>query len=138
MKFNLQVQALYKIMSSSAVHLDRMETAYYAAMLWSSTDKDDDPLDANYRADDISDELEKSSAADCKKFVELAEKAGIDLSQYASDDIGHDLWLTRAGHGAGFWDGDYGEDGEGLTAIVDKSFPNLDPYVGDDGKIYAR
>ena len=24
--------------------------------------------------------------------------------------IGHDLWLTRNGHGAGFWDGDYPDD----------------------------
>ncbi len=30
--------------------------------------------------------------------------------------IGHDLWLTRNRHGAGFWDGDYPDDlGQALT-----------------------
>jgi hypothetical protein len=49
----------------------------------------------------------------------------------------HDFWLTRNGHGAGFWDGDYEEElGEKLTAIC-KKMGSIDLYVGDDNKIYS-
>lgn len=49
---------------------------------------------------------------------------------------GHDFWLTRAGHGAGFWDGDLPEElGERLTQ-ASKAAGNREPYIGDDGLIY--
>jgi hypothetical protein len=48
---------------------------------------------------------------------------------------GHDFWLTRAGHGAGYWDGDYPETGARLT-VASKLFKPVDLYIGDDGKIY--
>jgi hypothetical protein len=49
--------------------------------------------------------------------------------------IGHDLWLTSAGHGAGFWDRGYGEAGSILTKWA-KTF-RTELYVGDDGLIYS-
>lgn len=64
---------------------------------------------------------------------------------YTVERSAHDLWLTRNGHGAGFWDRrfTYGEDGDEipelgdeLTAIVTDHFPQLDAYKGDDGKAY--
>jgi len=36
--------------------------------------------------------------------LRLACSGEIDLSQYDAAQIGHDLWLTRNGHGVGFWD----------------------------------
>lgn len=49
---------------------------------------------------------------------------------------GHDFWLTRAGHGAGFWDGDLPEElGERLTEASNTA-GNREPYIGDDGLIY--
>lgn len=57
----------------------------------------------------------------------------VDLAQ-----LGHDLWLTRNKHGAGFWDRPhiYGESGaQSLTRYAD-SFGECWPYVGDDGLIY--
>ena len=55
-------------------------------------------------------------------------------------EFGHDLWLTSAGHGAGFWDGDWDMDGDALTKLVEKS-PLADnefngPYLGEDSLIY--
>lgn len=47
---------------------------------------------------------------------------------------GHDFWLTSAGHGAGFWDGDWPKYGDLLTKKCENQEINL--YVGDDGKIY--
>jgi hypothetical protein len=49
--------------------------------------------------------------------------------------VGHDLWLTRNGHGAGFWDRGLGDVGDKLTAIA-KRMGSKSLYVGDDGKIY--
>jgi len=50
---------------------------------------------------------------------------------------GHDYWLTRNGHGAGFWDGDWPEP---YAAQLDDSahaYGTVELYVGDDGKIYS-
>lgn len=66
---------------------------------------------------------------------------------YSVDWLAHDLWLTRNGHGAGFWDRHftYGQGGDrveglgdALTALVGHgtSFPALDAYRGDDGRAY--
>jgi len=50
--------------------------------------------------------------------------------------IGHDLFLTTNHHGAGFWDGDYGEDlGEALTEAC-RMIKSQDFYTGDDGIVY--
>ena len=55
--------------------------------------------------------------------------------------VAHDFWLTRNGHGAGFWDRTYNNDvdgkkGDKLTKIAEK-FGGSTLYVGDDGKIYS-
>jgi hypothetical protein len=49
---------------------------------------------------------------------------------------GHDFWLTRCGHGAGFWDGDWPEPQATILDEAAKRFGNVDLYVGDDGAIY--
>ena len=49
-----------------------------------------------------------AAQADCNRFRELAGKL---LNENADDTMGaHDFWLTRNGHGAGFWDGDWPEE----------------------------
>ena len=110
---------------------------YLTAALWSSTGPDDEPLDANYSADDIAPSTMTRAAADCVSF--MAQAAPI-LDGLADDEkrpsIGHDFWLTRNHHGAGFWDGDYPEEiGDALTKLA-QSFCELCPIVGDDGMIY--
>ena len=57
--------------------------------------------------------------------------------RYTNEErLGHDFWLTRNGHGAGFWDRGLGELGQKLTEAT-KTFGTSDLYIGDDGKIYA-
>jgi hypothetical protein len=110
--------------------------SYLETMLWSSLDDDGSPLDGSKAIIDISDEVINSSKKDIESFYEKAEKENIEVTKYTAEDIGHDFWLTRCGHGAGFWDGDYEEeDGEALTKIS-KEFGNKEPYIGDDGKVY--
>lgn len=55
---------------------------------------------------------------------------------YTSEQAGHDFFLSRNGHGAGFFDRDLGTVGDQLQAATKKYGP-FDLYYGDDGKLYA-
>ena len=107
---------------------------YLATALWSSIDDNDDPFDQNYSIYDFSEEALKQADKDCDLFI---EKAGDLLDHFDDCDIGHDFWLTRQGHGAGFdADADYPDEiGDKLTEIAN-DFRELYIYVGDDGKLY--
>jgi hypothetical protein len=50
---------------------------------------------------------------------------------------GHAFWLTRNGHGAGFWDGDWPEPHASALDEASKAFGSFDLYVGDDGMIHG-
>jgi len=120
-----------------------MLAAYIEAALWSSTDfndltfdtsrSDGPPLDKNYSADDIAPETAKRMAADVEAFWSAnADDIGTEYER-----AGHDLWLTRNHHGAGFWDGDWAEDvGRRLTEAAHK-IGEFNLYVGDDKKIHG-
>lgn len=114
--------------------ISKMVNQYVVTMLWSSTaDNLGRPLDHDYSIEDLAPETLQKCVDDCNQFLALAGAItnGLDL-----EDLGHDFWLTRNGHGAGFWDGDYEKAiGLALTQIAE-SFSALDAYVGDDGKIY--
>lgn len=117
------------------LNLDPFTRSYMQTALWSSTD-DGEPLDKNYKIDDISDETKAEMIADCTDFQEMAAEHLIEADDAMSERAGQDFWLTRNGHGAGFWDGDWPrEAGVELTRMA-KSFGGVDLYVGDDGKIY--
>jgi hypothetical protein len=116
--------------------MEKMLTAYIATALWSSNDESDknggEPLDKNYSRKDIHPETLVKMTEDVKKFLE-ENKADIGER---SEDAGHDFWLTRNGHGAGFWDGDWEDEaGERLTQ-ASKKFGEENLIVGDDEKIH--
>jgi hypothetical protein len=115
---------------------------YLACALWSSTDifegavdqVNGDPLDKHFDTSNIAEESKQKAQKDCESFLQQVEAAGLELNE----DAGHDFWLTRNGHGAGFWDGDYEKEvGQKLTDIA-KSFGEANPYVGDDGQAYIQ
>lgn len=113
--------------------MDKFLTAYIVAALWSSTDGDK-PLDDEKTISDLAPETLAKMKGACEKFQ--AENAS-DLAALDTEQAGHDFWLTQNRHGAGFWDGDYEEKlGERLTNAAHK-FPEMELYVGDDGKVYA-
>ena len=55
----------------------------------------------------------------------------------SDEQLGHDLWLSRNGHGAGFFDRGYDEDVEKKLEDAARLLKGTDLYVGDDGKIHA-
>ena len=121
----------------------RILNSYLETALWSSTTADGDPLDDEFSISDIPVEEQLKADRDLKKFFAAAEALpqadeGPSESFEAQDGtkVAHDFWLTRNGHGAGFWDGDDPDAlGAQLTAIAE-TFGEVDLYVGDDGKLY--
>jgi hypothetical protein len=111
--------------------LDRFTKSYIETALWSSCDDFDNPLDANYSVNDLALETLEKIIADCSKF----QAENLAMFENGFTQAGHDFWLTRNHHGAGFWDGDYPENGNTLTAKSNE-YGECDLYVGDDGMLY--
>ena len=105
-------------------------SSYLSCAAWSSTDENDEPFDAY----EFSDEAEKRMKADLDSFCEEMtpeleaeyEEAGGTPEQFA-----HDFWLTRNGHGAGFWDRGLGEIGDKLTKMS-KVHSSCDLYLNEE------
>jgi hypothetical protein len=121
-----------------AINASAVLAGYLEAALWSSTNEDTgEPLDRDFSVSDIKGKTLAKLKGHVTKF--LAAAKGLDLSGYRASQVGHDLWLTQNGHGAGFWDGDY-EDPPGLGYKLDriaKFLGEVNLYVGDDGKLYV-
>jgi len=120
---------------------------YIQAALWSSSSTDPES------GEDVESlegetfgpgELEKRRS-ECNDFLAYARDL---LTQYVEERqfhpggysawelAGHDFWLTRCGHGAGFWGRGLGELGNKLTDAAN-TFGNIDLYLGDDGLVYS-
>jgi len=114
----------------------RFLDGYLEAMAFTDFASDDECADC-----DLSDELRDRAKADCEAFQRdaaelLAEAYARD--DYGAEQAGRDFWLTRCGHGVGFWDRCE------LTACqrvalfnAATNFGNLDVYRGDDGLAYT-
>jgi hypothetical protein len=119
---------------------------YAETALWSSSndrfEEDEgasEMLDGDYGVEDIAPETMAEMRRECRDFWE-ANAADIVAYAVARGDVeyaGHDFWLTRNGHGAGFWDRGLGELGDRLTAA---SKPYAETYlcVGDDGQVWGQ
>ena len=126
--------------------MDSFLRAYIQTALWSSSDGSEESLDRNYDESDLAPDTLASMAADCKRFetecwdiisaaIETGEvSCGPDFDEW--ERAAHDFWLTRNGHGAGFWDGDWPEPYATQLTDAAHGFGECDLYVGDDGKVY--
>jgi hypothetical protein len=72
--------------------------------------------------------------ADCEVFYALCEPLWAE--HFSDAQAGHDFWLTRNRHGAGFWDRGLGDAGRMLTEMA-HPYGECALYVGDDALIYA-
>ena len=74
--------------------------------------------------------------ANARDLEEYCERRGYDSSQGpVSSYAGQDFWLTRSGHGAGFWDRGLGDLGERLSDAA-RAYGSPDdhtPYDCGDG-----
>lgn len=114
-------------------------------------EQQDQRLSADERPDmvgfsDLSREALARVMRDCREFQALPafkayaeampETSTLQWPDIDSPAAGGDFWNTRNCAGAGFWDGDWPKPhGDALATACD-TFPRLDAYVGDDGKVY--
>lgn len=74
-------------------------------------------------ASDFTKVAKAQAARECKDFLRHLKELGLDLDKTGDGQVGapscqrhgHDFFLTRNGHGAGYWDRGYGSLGDRLT-----------------------
>ena len=95
------------------------------------------PID-NFTREDIDDNSLIDAYTDIKKFVELAGKEPFEyaLEELGLERIGHDIWLTRNRHGAGFFDHSFDDDIELSLMNAAQKLGEKSLYVGDDMRLY--
>lgn len=98
--------------------------AYTECALWSE----------GYEGGELHLTAQERFADDCKKFI--TENEHLFEGNYSQ--AGHDFWLTRNGHGAGFWDRTeiYGEENANKLTEASKAFGEC-WLTADDGFIYT-
>lgn len=116
---------------------DEFTQAYVDCALWSTNDESNEqggnPLDDNYGPEDIDPTTLREMIRDCALFQAHESARIVGNPEMA----GHDFWLTRNGHGAGFWDGDWPKEiGEHLTNVC-KVWDEVSLSVGENGLIHA-
>lgn len=138
--------------------LDAFTQAYIEALFWTeeapgvsteewlaTDDHDGGSIPGDVGFADLAPEALAAIVADCAKFqadnaADLEEATtgghGQNGRDYTLASAGHDYWLTRNGHGAGFWDRDLGDVGDRLSAKAGEC-PSIYVYLGDDGKVYV-
>ena len=131
--------------------------AYIKCALWSTPntqfledgeeEEETCALDEDYGPYDLSPEVYREMREDCTDFLFAHPQDPVTvflsgLGEVSLWEAGCDFWLTRNGHGAGFWDGDWDkpsfeEDwGERLTERA-RPYGSVDLYVGDDKRIHS-
>lgn len=132
--------------------LDTFTTAYVEVAFWTSeapgvtteewqaTDDHDGgsiPCDVSFT--DLADKTLATIKADCEAFQ--ASRAWLDYMEECSDadevQAGHDFWLTRNGHGTGFWDRNLPEPHGNTLTEAANGFGEQYLYLGDDGQVYV-
>lgn len=116
------------------MNLETVTTAYLTAIDFADCGEDDQPShDLDFHP-----KLKEMAKTDCQKFLELAGPI-LEQTDYTDEQTGHDLYLTRQGHGCGFWEGDHctKDQGNALTEIVKKNFKSLNIFEYE-GMIYAE
>lgn len=97
-------------------YLKTMADAYCEAAYFTDKTEGDD-LDC-----ELSSEFKNQAYEACANFENACNLLEIDIREiYPNpEQIGHDIWLTRNGHGAGFWDRKeiYGNHADLFTAMA--------------------
>jgi hypothetical protein len=126
--------------------LDYFTRGYIKAMFFTdASDPDDGDLqDATFA--ELAPSALADIIADCAAF-QAVNRAALDEAMrspsydhtddgYGLQAAGHDFWLTRNRHGAGFWDRGLGAVGDKLADAA-RAWSSQYVYRGDDGLVYV-
>jgi hypothetical protein len=119
-------------------YADKMFRAYVECALWAEThgETDESFEQAGFTLDDLSAESTARMRADVEAFADVCAD---DLGNYwTAEQAGHDFWLTRNRHGAGFWDRYAVGDGERVGRLLTDAahaYGESWVYVSDAGEV---
>lgn len=115
--------------------MNDMVTGYLVCALWADlVDEQGNSID-DKDITDCTDAMIAQATKECENFKHLAGGlVATYLETCNEDQMGHDFWLTRQGHGAGFWDRGLGKLGKDLTDIA-KTFGSRNIYLNDSGMV---
>ena len=128
------------------IKLDKFTQAYIECALWSSSDTDPGTgkmvdLDSEYSIDDIPDHDLQLMIDDCLQFQNENYETMLELPEPANPEYnsieycGHDFWLSRNGHGTGFFDRGYEDLGNKLQSAAE-SFGEVNLLIADNGELF--
>jgi hypothetical protein len=92
----------------------------------------DAPDDCGFNSNFFDDASKQIAFIDCLYF---ARKAMPYFDGMIPEQAGHDLWLTRNGHGTGFWDREDCQHGNLLTRYAESMGEVNVFYVTDDNSL---
>jgi hypothetical protein len=110
-----------------------LDCALWAGLDWVEGEDSSEPLEKRFSVSDVSEETRAAVASELGDFL---DDCASDLEGILPDQVGHDFYLTRNRHGAGFWDRGLGDVGDRLTAAA-HVYGESELYAGDDGRLYA-
>ena len=113
------------------MNIENIYQAYYDCAIWSSVHEELPLEDVEFS---LAPDFHESFKQDVIGFCDT-NRVSLEASGLTDLQIGHDFWLTRNHHGAGFWDRGIDEIGERLTEAA-QIYPKIDLYIGDDGNLY--
>jgi hypothetical protein len=122
--------------------LELFTNATIEALYFTDTGEEDQPA----KDAELSEEIRKVLEAECLSFWHrfghfvMAEECTCDRSEEHGGKpamAGHDFWLTRNGHGAGFWDGDWSDNYATILSKGAETYGHFQTYLGDDGQIHS-
>jgi hypothetical protein len=134
---DIRTQIRLKVDNFTAGYID---CALWASMVYDENGVDTEPMNRNHTPLDIASESIESMKSDCADF-QTAQLAYLSEAytndRYNRELAGHDFWLTRNHHGAGYWDRGLGPVGDILSKAA-HVYGSSDLYIGDDRKVYVQ
>lgn len=134
-------------MSTHTIDFEAEFSQYVETALWASIDEQPDgnggpPMDENYGPEDLAPETIETMRGELADFLNGCDPDVLAFweAELGAGQVGHDFWLTRNGHGAGFWD----RFGRGVGKafgryLTEQAEPYGEShlYAGDDGQVYV-
>lgn len=127
-----------RVDSVAGSYVDEMTEAYIECALWTAPEDMIRPTSGQFDASPylsrIPKETREEARAECLTFY---TKHHHDLDGWDGGQAGHDLWLSRNGHGTGFFDrSELGEkDARERLQTAARALPERSIYVGRGGWI---
>jgi hypothetical protein len=100
---------------------------YIACLLWLLTDENGGEIRDAY-ADHISPESMDKIRRECADFYN-ANRETLERGGWSDEQAGHDFYLTRNRHGAGFWDREWNDETRSVrTRLTDNAHAYGETY----------